>query len=33
MAVGWRLPDGTLERPIPGPRLSPVDPLQRVRPA
>lgn len=23
MAVGWKLPDGTLERPIPGNRLSP----------
>lgn len=23
MAVGWQLPDGTLERPIPGSRLSP----------
>ena len=23
IAVGWRLPDGTLERPIPGERLSP----------
>jgi hypothetical protein len=23
IAVGWRLPDGTLERPIPGARLSP----------
>jgi hypothetical protein len=23
MAVGWQLPDGTLERPIPGNRLSP----------
>ncbi len=26
LAVGWRLPDGTLERPIPGSRLSPADP-------
>jgi glucose/arabinose dehydrogenase len=25
MAVGWQLPDGTLERPIPGSRLSPVE--------
>ena len=23
LAVGWQLPNGTLERPIPGPRLSP----------
>ena len=23
MAVGWQLPDGTMERPIPGNRLSP----------
>ncbi len=27
LAVGWQLPDGTLERPIPASRLSPVDPL------
>ncbi|MFN3486846.1 MAG: PA14 domain-containing protein, partial [Planctomycetota bacterium] len=27
LAVGWQMPDGTLERPIPGSRLSPVDPL------
>ena len=25
MAVGWQLPDGTLERPIPGNRLSPFE--------
>ena len=25
VAVGWQLPDGTLERPIPGMRLSPVE--------
>jgi hypothetical protein len=25
VAVGWQLPDGTLERPIPGARLSPSD--------
>ncbi len=25
MAVGWQLPDGTLERPIPGSRLSPFE--------
>jgi photosystem II stability/assembly factor-like uncharacterized protein len=27
LAVGWRLPDGTLERPIPGTRLSPASTL------
>lgn len=26
LAVGWQLPDGTLERPIPGNRLLPADP-------
>jgi hypothetical protein len=25
MAVGWQLPDGTLERPVPGNRLSPFE--------
>jgi hypothetical protein len=25
VAVGWQLPDGTLERPIPGMRLSPIE--------
>lgn len=25
LAVGWQLPDGTLERPIPGERLTPYD--------
>jgi CubicO group peptidase (beta-lactamase class C family) len=29
LAVGWRLPDGTLERPIPGARLSPYLPPGR----
>jgi hypothetical protein len=27
LAVGWQIPDGTMERPIPGARLSPVNPL------
>src|SRR5690606_13246857 len=26
LAVGWQLPDGTMERPIPGNRLLPADP-------
>jgi CubicO group peptidase (beta-lactamase class C family) len=29
LAVGWRLPDGTLERPMPGSRLSPYVPTGR----
>lgn len=31
LAVGWRLPDRTLERPIPGNRLSPLVPEPLVR--
>jgi len=31
LAVGWQLPDGTLERPIPGLRLAPFAPPTSVR--
>jgi hypothetical protein len=31
LAVGWQLPDGTLERPIPGARLAPFAPLASAR--
>jgi len=31
LAVGWRLPDGTTERPIPGTRLAPFDESTRSR--
>jgi hypothetical protein len=30
IAVGWRLPDGTMERPIPGNRLSPFEQQQSM---
>lgn len=32
LAVGWQLPDGTLERPIPGSRLSPGEPEENINP-
>lgn len=32
VAVGWQLPDGTMERPIPGDRLSPFRPGDRTMP-
>jgi len=32
LAVGWRLPDGTMERPIPGSRLAPAPNTERTGP-
>ena len=32
LAVGWQLPDGSMERPIPGSRLSPASPVGNVNP-
>lgn len=32
LAVGWQLPDGTLERPIPGKRLSPFKAIANIPP-
>ncbi|TWU49048.1 hypothetical protein [Rubripirellula reticaptiva] len=31
LAVGWQLPDGTMERPIPGTRLSTVSELKSTQ--
>ncbi|MBI3855380.1 MAG: protein kinase, partial [Planctomycetes bacterium] len=33
VAVGWQLPDGTMERPIPGSRLSPFGKVPAVNPS
>ncbi|GAB3526052.1 hypothetical protein GCM10027443_00820 [Pontibacter brevis] len=32
LAVGWQLPDGTMERPVPGHRLSPYEPSSGNQP-